>query len=524
MTGLALLLIVAAAGFGLAKWLRFPVIPLLLAAGVLLSTFEIEIEHDFVQNALELGLTFLLFVAGIELNPARFGRQRKAALWVGIAQFSAMAISGWLVATLLGFEAVAAAYVASALAASSTLVVLRHLRLHQQMFEPFGRLVTGVLLFQDLIIIVALIVLMRLPKGAGSVALGLAYTAGLFGFAMVCQRWLMPLIVMRLKVDDETLLLAILAVLFGYVGLSVQLGLPTIAGAFLAGFSLSAFPVNGLVRGLIASLADFFMAIFFTALGAIIILPTGEALFQAAVFTLLVVLLTPPLVTLVAEWTGLSSRASIECGLLLAQTSEFSLVLGLSGLVLGHISQELFSVFALVTVTTMTLTPFVATDAVTRFLLRFHPLRRRLSAAGATEGHVLMLGFGASGMWVLKPLQAEGHNVLVVDDDPAVIEQLRKSGIPCIRGDGSDEKVLEKAGARRAKLIIVGMRRVSEAEKVLQHVRNVPVVVRVFEAHDAEHIRRLGGKPILNSTAAADTFMDWFEKTGGGAARASAQK
>jgi CPA2 family monovalent cation:H+ antiporter-2 len=393
-------------------------------------------------------------------------------------------------------------------------VVLRHLKQQQQIFEPFGRLVTSVLLLQDLLMIAMILVVSRLLDGTAVMMQSIGLTVLLVGLAVVLQRWWVPLLVSRLKLDEETFLLCILAVLFAFIGTAFYLSLPFVVGAFCAGFAFSTFPVNGLVRGLVSSLSDFFMAVFFLALGAFVILPSPEYLLSGLILVLLMILVTPPLVTCIAEWTGLSSRASIESGLLLAQMSEYSLVLGLIGLLAGHINLEMFSTLALMVVLTMTVTPLLATDRVTRRLLHLHPLRRRAKADAQFQDHVLVLGFGAGGMWVVKPLIKEGYQILVVDDDPVVIEQLRKNNIPCIRGDGSDEKNLEKSGARRAKLIIASMRRVQDAEKVIRYARGVPVIVRVLETTEAEHVKSLGGIPILNSEAAADTFLEWYEKSG----------
>jgi hypothetical protein len=378
------------------------------------------------------------------------------------------------------------------------------------MFEPFGRLVIGVLLLQDLLMVVLIVALGRSPDGAASVAAGLGATLALAGVAVGLQRWVLPRLAMRAQLDDESLLLAVLAVLFAFAGAAHQLGLPVIVGAFLAGLSLSGFPLNGIVRGLLHSMHDFFLAIFFTALGVLVHPPDMTTLVQALVLGALVIVITPPLVTAMAEWAGLTSRAAIESGLLLAQASEFSLVLALTGLHLGHLDQDTFTLVAMVTAGTMCLTPFVATDAVTHRLLAWHPLRRRLRTGNPPAGHVLILGFGSAGMWVVKPLRDAGHEVLVVDDDPAIVARLQQSGIACLRGDGSDEKILAQAGAAKARLIIVSMRRVSEAEKVLRTMRGVPVIARVFEEADAERIRQLGGTPVLNSQAAAETFMAWF--------------
>ena len=514
MTAFATLLLVASLGLGAARLLRVPALPVLLCSGLGLSLLGLTPPRESLRNVLELGLAFLVFAAGVELNPRRFASQARAAWWVAAVHFSVAGLSAFFVARLFGFAPLAALYLALALSSSSTLVALRELRRRQQIFEPFARLVVGVQLIQDLAMIAAIVVLVRSTGGPLAIGTGFGGAALLGALAVAGKRWVLPWLLTRKRPDEETLLLTVLATLFLFLGLAFALGLPAIAGAFLAGFVLSAFPLSSVVRGQLTTLTDFFSAIFFVALGEIIVVPEGVMLLRALALAALFLLGTPPLVAAVAERCGLSSRASIESGLLLAQTSEFSLILGLTGLHLGHITRDTFGVIALLAVLTMTLTPFVATDRVTRWLLHLHPLRRRLRAEGAPRGHVLMLGFGAAGMWVVKPLRAAGHEILVVDDDPAVIEQLQNAGIPCLLGDGSDEKTLQRAGAREAKLIIASMRRAEDASKALRHAPGVPVVTRVFEAADAARIAQLGGTPILNSEAAAETFMEWVEKSG----------
>ncbi len=539
MTGLAILLTVAAIGFGLSRRLHIPVIPILLVSGLALSALRSRfpdgfldhaLEPDFLQSLLQLGLTFLVFAAGIELNPTRFQNQRKAVWRVGLIQFAVAGAAGFGLARALGFDGLDALYLAIAVSTSSTLVGLRQLRLWLRMFEPFGRMVTGALLLQDLLMIVWLVMLAHVGDPGTNLTLSVAALLGLGTLAILCQARFMPWLLLRMKarkgrrsvaergvpprLDEETMLLVVLALLFLFTAGAHFLGLPTVVGAFLAGFSLSSFPLNGVVRGALASLADFFLAVFFTALGALIVIPEPGLLLKASALALMVVVLTPPLVALIAEANGLSARAAIESGLLLAQTSELSLVLALTGVVAGHIDAELFSAIALIAVATMALTPLVACDGVVRRLLRLHPSRRRPGAEGTHEDHVLILGFGAGGMWVVKPLLKAGHDVLVIDEDPAVVSKLEKQGIACLRGDGSDDKVLRRANVARAKLILAGMRRVQDARKLLTRVKDTPVIVRVFEDHDAKAIEELGGIPILNSAAATETFMEWFEKSG----------
>ncbi len=513
MTGLALLLLVASLGVGIALRFRLPAIPLLMVGGVLLSFFASPLLGGAqLRDILALGLAFLVFSSGVELNPARFLPQRHAVPWVGVIQFGVLGIAAYLMAGFLGFEQMTSIYLAFSLAASSTLVALRHLKQHQQMFEPFGRLVIGVLFLQDALVIGVITVLSTVDDGAGWAALKVAATAGMGFLAIFLQRRVVPRLFERLKLDEETLLLAFLSVLFAFVGLAYWIGIPSIAGAFFAGILLSGTPVNGVVRGLLGSLNDFFLALFFTTLGAAVIVPDLDLLLKGLALAMVVIVVTPPVVTIVAEWTGLSARASIESGLLLAQTSEFSMVLALVGLQTGHLDKETFSVIALITVATMTVTPFIATDSITWKLLGLHPGRRRLEVRADFRDHVLMIGFGSGGMWTLNPLLEAGNTVVVIDDDPSVVEQLARSGVRCVRGDGSDADVLRRAGARNAKIVLANVRRMADAEKILAYAAGeTKVLVRTFEERDGDRVRALGGIPVLNSHAAAETFSEWFE-------------
>jgi CPA2 family monovalent cation:H+ antiporter-2 len=512
MIGLAVLLLAAAAGLGAAKALRIPALPLLLVAGVALSLLGALPSAAILEEALVLGLTVLVFVSGIELSPRRIRPQWRLVLRIGLAQFALLGAVGYGAARLLGFPATAAGYLAVAVAASSTLVVVRLLRERERMFEPAGRMLLGVLLLQDLLVILLIPVLMRAPSGAGAAALGLAGALALMALAGACLIWLTPLLVARLADDEEMLLLVTLALLFIFLALADVLRLPVVAGGFLAGVALSRFPLSGIVHGQLAPVADFFLAIFFTALGGILVVPTLPDLLRALALAATVVLVTPPLVIWLAERAGFSARPAIEAGLLLAQTSEFSLIIGMQALVLGQIVPRVFTVIALVTVLTMIATPFLSADAVTWRLMRVHPLRQEGRLAHRPEGHVLLLGCGENGMPLLETLTAAGHEVVVVDDDPAVIARLRGGDVPCVRGDGSDPEVLEAVGARDARAIVSTIRRPAENLVVLARAPGVPLLARAFNEEEAEEIAAHGGTPILYARSAADDFLQWLDQ------------
>lgn len=513
MSALALFLIVAAIAHGLARLLHLSPIPLLLLAGIGIARFTPELPPEFLQGLLEVGLVFLVFAAGIEMNPRRIAGRTRSVLWVAAVQFFVLGLLGFLLALFLDYDPQTALYLAFALSASSTLVVVRLLKQRQQMFEPFGRLVLGVLLLQDVLIIIGMIVLLRLPEGALAVAQGLGAAALLGGLAWIGYRWIVPFLLVRLELDDEVRLLTILSLLFGYTGLAWLLELPLVAGAFVAGYALSSFPANGLARGGLLSLHSFFLTLFFLALGALIVVPDWSAFIHIAIFAVFVIGVTVPLVAAVAERMGYSARAALESGLLLSQTSEFSLIIALHGWGAGQISAEVFSTIALLTVGLMTLTPLLATDQNTWRLMRLHPLIPS-EKDPIRPGHVLILGYGSVGEGILRALKGSDRQPVVVDDDPAVIRKLRERGITCLRGDGSDERLLKRAQAQQAAAIVSSMRRVGDIEKILHHLggNQVPVIFRVLEESTAVRLRAQGGHPVVMIEPTTELFMQWVKE------------
>lgn len=511
MEGVALLLAAAATGHAVSRWLGLPPIPFLLVAGLALSVVHPP-PSGLVDDALVLGVAFVLFVAGLELDPRRLGARRRTAVRVGVVQYVVLAAAGFAVSALLGFTAREAGYLALALTASSTLVGVRLLKRRQQMFEPFGRVVLGALLVQDLLVLLSIPFVTRLGAGTGAALEGLGAIALLGAACLAVRRWVAPL-VMSVDGETELVLLAGLTVLFAFLGGASLLGIPLVVGAFLAGVALARFPVNGVVRAELSPVADFFTALFFTALGARVGVPGAAELWRAGVLAALVVLVTPPLVAVVAERAGMAARSSLEAGLMLSQTSEISLVIVLAGMIQGDVGPEVFTVVAVVTMVTMLLTPVLATDEVAWRLVRLHP------SAGPDDrgtgpppaGHVLLLGAGTTGRRLLEGLASAGCETVVVDEDPAVVERLRAGGARAIRGDGSDPAVLLRAGAGRARAVVSTLRRPRDNRAVLEAVADdVPVLVRAFDEGDAAWIRDLGGTPVLSSLRAAESLLEWY--------------
>lgn len=518
MSGFALLLVAAAIAFGLSKLLRLPPIPLLILSGVglrmLADCSDIQVSEALLGEMIEIGLAMLVFTTGVDLSLQRMRGNRNGILVVAATQFIVLGLAGICTAIFLDYELTTALYLGFALSASSTLVVVRQLQQRRQMFEPFGRLVLGVLLVQDVFIILLMVALLRYPEGFLATIVSLAGTIALGLVALMMNKTLIPWVTRTLKLDEEELMLGAFGMLFTFSGAAYLLGLPFLVGSFFAGFALSAFPMNGLVRGMLGSLSSFFLALFFISIGAILTLPDLQLIEHSLIFIAVLILVTVLLVTIIAEMAGYSTRNSIEAGLLLSQTSEFSLLLAYTGIVSGLITEDLFSMIVLITISTMTLTPFIAQEKVRWVLMRLHPRSRKYGQFIAKyKDHAVLLGYGSAGPKNLRFLRKHGLDVIVIDEDASVIRRLIKKGVSCVQGNIANERLLEQTNCRQARVVICSMRQSHDAHIALNYLKNHPVkvVVNTFEHSETEYVRRAGGYPVQTALASANKFIEWLD-------------
>lgn len=264
---------------------------------------------------------------------------------------------------------------------------------------------------------------------------------------------------------------------------------------------------------MLSSLSGFFLALFFISIGTLMILPDSQLLWHSLIFIVVLVIVTVPLVTVIAELVGYSTRTSVEAGLLLSQTSEFSLLLAYSGMASGLISAELFSIIVLITVSTMTLTPFIAVEAVSRLLMKLHPRYRsgEASCSGHAD-HAILIGYGRESEKMIRLLRKRGIQVIVIEEDAILIRQLIAKDIPCIQGSLYNTDLLEQANCKEARLVICSMKHSVDANWILGYLKGAPVkvIVNTFEHSEAERIRRAGGYPVQTALASARKFIEWL--------------
>lgn len=458
----ALLLLAAGCG-AIALLLRQPVIVAFIAVGILAGPAGLNWVHsaDKIDLLAKLGIALLLFVVGLKLDVHLIRNMGRVALATGLGQVFFTSAVGFGLCLLLGLEPVPALYVAVALTFSSTIIIVKLLSDKREIDALHGRIAVGFLIVQDIVVVVAMIVLSAFAggtAGAGSLGalLGVLGTGGVFlaavGFAM---RYLLPGLLTRIAASPELLVLFAIAWGVSLASLGDALGFSKEIGAFVAGVSLASSPFREAIASRLVGLRDFLLLFFFLSLGAQQDLRyLGSQLGPATALSLFVLIGNPLIVMVIMGWMGYRKRTGFLAGLTVAQISEFSLILGAMALGLGHIEAPVLGLITLVGLITIGVSTYM--------ILYSHQLyewlapwlsvfERRVAHAegpdrtGAATGRTadaIIFGLGRYGSRIGEGLHARGWRILGIDFDPEAVQEAERRGWPARYGDAEDPELI----------------------------------------------------------------------------------
>jgi len=345
----ALLVLAALVGF-VGQTLRQPLVVSFIAVGILAgpSALGIARSEAHIDLLAELGIAVLLFLVGLKLDLGLVRRLGRVALMTGLGQVGFTAALGFVIGLGLGLGALTSLYVAVALTFSSTIIIVKLLSDKKEIDSLHGQIALGFLIVQDVVVVLAMIVLSAMGVGGAGdggaiadIALVLLYGGALLTVVMLFVRFVASPLVERLAETPELLVAfalgwtTLLAAVGHYLGFGKELG------GLLAGVSLASTPYREALAGRLASLRDFLLLFFFIGLGASLDLSVlGAQVGPAAVFSLFVLIGNPLIVLVVMGAMGYRKRTGFLAGLTVAQISEFSLIFMAMGLSLGHVDTE----------------------------------------------------------------------------------------------------------------------------------------------------------------------------------------
>jgi len=471
----ALLVLAAAVGF-LGLMLRQPLIVSFIAVGIVAgpSVLNIARSDEQIDLLAELGIAILLFLVGLKLDFKLVRSLGAVALVTGLGQVAFTTVFGFLIALAVGLDARTALYVAVALTFSSTIIIVKLLSDKREIDSLHGRIALGFLIVQDIVVVVAMIVLSAIGVGGGEDA-GLMDVLSVFGYGLamlaavaVFIRYAANPLVERLSRAPELMVsfaigwAALLAALGHYLGFGKELG------GLLAGASLASTPFREAIAARLASLRDFLLLFFFIALGASLDLSVlGASVGPAIVLSLFVLIGNPLIVLALLGAMGYRKRTGFLAGLTVAQISEFSLIFMAMGLSIGHVADEAVGLVTLVGLVTIAASTYMITYSH-RLYAVFEPVigvfeRRKMEAPRedapetARPHDVILFGLGRYGLGIAAVLRDAGYRVLGVDFSPAAIRAARAQGYDVVFGDATDPEFIAHLPLGRAKWLVMAV-------------------------------------------------------------------
>ncbi len=471
----ALLVLAALTGF-FGIILRQPLIVSFIAVGLIAGPSGLDVVHSDEQIDLlaELGIAVLLFLVGIKLDVKLIRSLGTVSLLTGLGQVAFTSIFGYFIGLALGLGHVTSLYVAVALTFSSTIIIVKLLSDKREIDALHGQIALGFLIVQDLVVVLAMIVLSAIGIGAGAdggggaadVLLALASGVALVALVVLFVRYVADPLTERLARAPELLVIFAIAQAAMFAAIGDLVGLGKEIGGLLAGVSLASTPYRETIAARLAPLRDFLLLFFFIALGATLDLSLlGTHVTGAIVFSLFVLIGNPLIVLAIMGAMGYRKRTGFLAGLTVAQISEFSLIFIAMGVSLGHVEQDALGLVTLVGLVTIAASTYMITYSHKLYPL-FEPYlgvfeRKGTPRESADQAEfagrdydVLIFGLGRFGTAIGMRLAKRGFRVLGVDFNPLAVRRWRELGLDAEYGDAGEPEFVKDLPLAKAQWVV----------------------------------------------------------------------
>lgn len=447
--------------------LRQPLLIGYILSGVLVGPLLLNIVHteDTLDVFAHFGIALLLFIIGLGLNPKIIRDVGKTAFTTGVAQIIFTTAIGWLLVRALGYDPLLSLYIAVALAFSSTIIVLKLISDKRENHRLYAKISIGFLLIQDICATLILIAVAALNDNdlSASLIYGLLWKGLALGLGLwLVAAWLLPKLRTLISGNQEFLFIFSIAWGLGIGALFYSSGFSLEVGALAGGVALASQPYAAEVASRLRPLRDFFIIMFFVSLGTAIELEVlGEIIPQAVLLSFFVLIGNPLIVMTIMGMLGFTKKTGFKAGLAVAQISEFSLIfIALVATTLSEeLGQKVVGLVTIVALLTITLSSYmiIYADKLYNFMGHLLGVFERKGIKDERVGpqpELLLMGYKKGGEQFVKAFESMGKPYLVVDYNPAVIEQLERSNLPHTYGDISDLELVEELGLHGIKLLI----------------------------------------------------------------------
>lgn len=469
LTAVSLIFIIAGPFLLVANRFDLPTVPFLIIAGIVAG---FVIDEDLTLELAQFGIALLVFTFGVDIDISGFRAVLGDSEIAALGQILAVGTLGVGFGLLVGVPLGETLYLGIAVAFSSTIVgtALIQTEIRQNLVR--ARLAQTIQLVQDLLAILVLLVLGAGTLAADPIATQIGYGVSLLIVAALVNTYLFDAVGRLAGDSDELMIIGVVSLLVVFIAAAELAGVSIVVGAFAAGVAVRHDPVEylGLFNG-IDSVRDFFVAIFFVTIGALVAVPfvqlgpvaSVEKLLIAAGLVFLTAVVKPAVTTAVLIYQGYEARSATLTSLSIDQVSEFALIIAIEALILGFLTQNIFDAIILAAAVTM------ITSSLTQAYNE--DIYRALSDRGVLTGrhgkidklsrvpescvdHIIIVGYGREGQQFARTCENLDHPYLVVENDPALLEAVQRECEAYVFGDAMERYTWEKANVDDAKLVI----------------------------------------------------------------------
>ncbi len=466
-SGLALIIVIGTLVSLLMRHLRQPLMIGYILTGIIVgpAVFHVLNSPRSLTVFGDIGIALLLFIIGLGMNPRVVREVGRASVIVTTSQMIITATIGWFVLVALGLDQRAALFIAIGLTVNSTIVALKLLSDKKELSRLYGKLTIGASLAEDIIAAILLLFVASAHDGQWLTfgpLFDLLFKGILIGAVMYfVTHDLLPRAQKLIASDQELLFLFAIAWGLGSAALFAKAGFSLEVGALTAGVFLASWPYAQEIASRLRPLRDFFIIVFFIALGSELTLTNfGDMLWPILAATFIVVAIKPLVIMTVLGILGYTKRTSFKTSTTLTQVSEFSIIFVILAAQKGLISQQIVVMLTFIALISITISTYLVTfsDQLFSTLEKYLDLFERRKAHDEQmmreQNDFILFGYHKGGHEFVKVFEKMKRPFVVIDYDPEVIDTLERAHINHLYGDVTDLELLEEAGVPHAKLIV----------------------------------------------------------------------
>ena len=500
LTAVAIVFIVAGPFLLFANRYDVPAAPLLILSGIVAGIF---IDEALALELAQFGIALLVFTFGVGIELSSINTVLEDAELTALGQILVVGTLSIGVGLLFGVPLGEAVFLGAAVALSSTIVGTALLQTEIRTNLIRGRLGESIQFVQDLFAVAFILVVGAGVVELDPIVLQIGYGAVFLVGAVLVNRYVFDVVGRLAGSSDELMIIGVVSLLVVFIGAAAAVGIPIVVGAFAAGLAVRHDPTEylGLFNGL-ESIKDFFVAIFFATVGALVVLPfvqldvaaSIEKVILVAVLVGLTVIAKPAVTIAILIYQGYEGRTATLTALSTDQISEFSLVIAIEALLIGLLTQSVFDAIVLAAAVTM-----ITSTATQRYDEQIY---RLLADRGVITGrhdkidelshvpedvtdHVIVLGYGRKGRRIVETCEELNRPYVVIENDPALRDDVRSGCDAYVFADAMEPYAWEKAKADAARVIMSMTSSMVVSQRLLEAEYDAKLVLRAHNERTA---------------------------------------